>query len=362
MACNKNLYGYLGKGYSKNTKSEFQGNVIIVGALSFWISYQILEATDRVGGRIQKNENFADFPIDLGAEWIHEDKSILNYLISQPGNEANVETILYQPMNVYQVLGNIISKRPNQEMVDYYEDYIKEYKFKNTTWYDFIHENFAQNIKHNIIYNSRVTTIDYSEDKVILTTENGMEYIANKVILTVLVGVLKSNAITFIPSLTEAKITAIQDVEFLPGFKLFMKFSDQFYPDVITYESTGEKTYYDVAYGKGSQDHVLGLLVTGSSAEEYYSLSNSDAIVDSVIQELDGYFDGLASENYLGLYIYEDWGQQKYTQGTWTTNFQKSSKKLNASLDYKVQGVYIIRGSLQNAILSGYKAVDRILK
>ena len=78
-----------------------------------------------------------------------------------------------------------------------------------------------------------------------------MEYIANKVILTVLVGVLKSNAITFIPSLTEAKITAIQDVEFLPGFKLFIKFSDQFYPDVITYASTTEKTYCDVAYGKG---------------------------------------------------------------------------------------------------------------
>ena len=154
-----------------------------------------------------------------------------------------------------------------------------------------------------------------------------------------------------------------------------MKFSDQFYPDVITYPSTGEKTYYDVAYGKGSQDHVLGLLVTGSLAEEYYSLSNSDAIVDSVIQELDGYFDGLASENYLGSYIYKDWGQQKYTQGTWTTNFQKSSKKLNASLDYKVyfagetyltdykvQGFYIIRGSVQNAILSGYEVVDRILK
>ena len=136
MACNKNLYGYLGKGNSKNTKSEFQGNVIIVGAGAAGlaaakkleekgISYQILEATDRIGGRIQKNQNFADFPIDIGAEWIHEDKSILNYLINQPGNEANVETILYQPMNVHQVVGNIISKRPNQEMVDYYEDYIK---------------------------------------------------------------------------------------------------------------------------------------------------------------------------------------------------------------------------------------------
>ena len=80
----------------------------------------------------------------MGAEWIHEDKSILNYLINQPGNEPNVETILYQPMNVKEVVGNNISQISNQDMVDYYANYITEYKFKNTTWYDFINENFAQ--------------------------------------------------------------------------------------------------------------------------------------------------------------------------------------------------------------------------
>ena len=181
---------------SVNVKSEFQGNVIIVGAGAAGlaaakkleekgIGYQILEATDKVGGRIQKNENFADFPIDLGAEWIHEDKSILNYLINQPENEPNIETILYQPMNVQQVVGNTISQIPNQDMIDYYADYITEYKFKNTTWYDYIDENFAQNIEQNIIYNSKVTTIDYSGDQVVLTTENGTEYQADKVILTV---------------------------------------------------------------------------------------------------------------------------------------------------------------------------------
>ena len=385
MACNKDE----NPNTSGNTENGFQGNVIIVGAGASGlsaakkleeegISYQILEATDKVGGRIQKNEDFADFPIDLGAEWIHEDKSILNYLINQSGNEPNVETILYQPMNVHQVVGNTISQIPNQEMVDYYANYITEYKFKNTTWYDFIHENFAQNIEQNIIYNSKVTTVDYSGDQVILTTENGTEYQADKVILTVSVGVLKSNAITFNPSLPEEKITAIQAVEFLPGFKLFMKFSDQFYPDVITYEtSSGEKTYYDVAYGKGSQDHVLGLLSTGISAEEYYLLGDSDAIVSAVIQELDGYFNGQASQNYLGSYIYENWGQQTYTQGTWTSDFEASSEDLNTSLDDKVyfagetynahgitpvQDFYIIRGSVQSAILSGYEVVDRILE
>ena len=114
-------------------------------------------------------------------------------------------------------------------MVDYYADYIKEYKFKNTTWYDFINENFAQDVAQNIIYSSKVTSVDYTGDQVLLTTENGTEYQADKVILTVSVGVLKSNAITFIPSLPTEKIAAIQAVEYLPGFKLFMKFSDQFY-------------------------------------------------------------------------------------------------------------------------------------
>ena len=400
IACNKDenpntfgnteneLQGNENLNTSGNIENEFQGNVIIVGAGASGlaaakkleeegISYQILEATDKLGGRIQKNENFADFPIDLGAEWIHEDKSILNFLIDQPGNEPNVETILYQPMNVQQVVDNIISQIPNEEMIDYYAGYITEYKFKNTTWYDFIHENFAQNIEQNIIYNARITTINYTGDQVVLTTENGMEYKADKVILTVSIGVLRSNAITFNPPLPAKKITAIQDIEFLPGFKLFMRFSDQFYPDVISSEtSSGETTYYDAAYGKESQDHVLGLLSTGISAQEYYLLGNSDSIVSSVIQELDGYFNGLASQNYLGSYIYEDWGQQTYTQGTWTSDFQAASADLRASLNDKVyfagetynshgiwpvDGFYIIRGSVQSAILSGYEIAEEIL-
>jgi len=393
MACNKdenpNTFGNTENELQGNIENGFQGNVIIVGAGASGlaaakkleeegISYQILEATYKLGGRIQKNENFADFPIDLGAEWIHEDKSILNYLIDKPENEPNVETILYQPMNVQLAVGNIISQIPKEEMVDYYANYITEYKFKSTTWYDFIHKNFVQNIEQNIIYNARITTIDYTGDQVVLTTENGTEYQADKVILTVSVGVLRSNVITFNPPLPTKKIKAIQDVEFLPGFKLFMQFSDQFYPDVISSEtSSGEKTYYDAAYGKESQDHVLGLLSTGISAQEYYLLGNSDSIVSSVIQELDGYFNGLASQNYLGSYIYEDWGQHTFTQGTWTSDFEKSSIKLNDSLDDKVyfagetynthgitpnRGFYIIRGSVQSAILSGYDVVEKILE
>ena len=72
IACNKN----------EEPNLPFEGNVIIVGAgvsglaaakklEEQGINYQILEASDKYGGRIQKNVGFADFPIDLGAEWIH---------------------------------------------------------------------------------------------------------------------------------------------------------------------------------------------------------------------------------------------------------------------------------------------------
>jgi len=141
MACNKdenlNTSGNTENEFHENIENGFQRNVIIVGSGASGldvakkleeerISYQILEATDKLSGKIQKNENFSDFPIDLGAEWIHEDKSILNYLIDQPGNEPNAETILYQPINVQQAVNHPFRQIPNEEMIDYYSGDIKE--------------------------------------------------------------------------------------------------------------------------------------------------------------------------------------------------------------------------------------------
>ncbi len=363
--------------------TSFEGNVIIVGAGAAGlaaakkleekgISYLILEATDHYGGRIQKNDEFADFPIDLGAEWIHTDKSILNELIGQTGTEPDVETILYQPTDVYEFDGTNYEQIPVIFMEAFYADYFKEYKFKNTTWYDYISENFAQPVEQNIVYNAKVSTIDYSGEQVTVTTEDGTDYQADKVISTVSVGVLKSNFINFIPALPTAQIAAIESIEFLPGLKLFMKFSEKFYPDVITCETpTGEKTYYDVAYHKEANDHVLGLLSTGTSTQAYYQLANS--IVDAVLAELDGIFDGAASQFYTGDYILKDWGQQVSTLGSWTSPQEVCPEDLKISPEEKVYfagatfGAVLdvddtsnIRGSVQAAILSGYDVVDKI--
>lgn len=358
---------------------HYTGKVIIVGAGASGlaaakileqngIDYQILEATDRYGGRLKKVEGFADFPIDIGAEWIHNRPQILNQLKGKKGDEVSEELISYRLASSALWDGKTLKSVPKKRLDKYFEGFT-EYKFKNSTWYDFVDENFAQQVKHNIQYNSSVVAIDYSNNKVELTLKNGEKITADKVLVTVPIGVLKSGNIEFIPGLDAKKTKAIQNVSYLPGFKLALKFSETFYPNVVSCKTKeGSKEFYDYAYKKESKNHILGLLSTGSSAEAYYRLESKQAIVDAVISELDLMFDGKASKHYTGEFIYQDWGNHQYTLGTWSTSLFKKSllEELNRPLDQKVyfaggaNDLYR-QGGVPGAIMSGYTAVDKLL-
>ena len=62
-----------------------------------------------------------------------------------------------------------------------------------------------KNVKDKIKFNSPVSSIDYSKKEVIVTTSNGEKHQAEKVLVTVSIGVLKSNMITFNPELGQKK-------------------------------------------------------------------------------------------------------------------------------------------------------------
>lgn len=380
------LLGVLSFGSCKKSENintgdhnNFNGKVIIIGAGAsglaaakkceeLGIDWEIIEATNHYGGRVQKNEDFADFPIDIGAEWIHSNKSILNTLIGSEAKEPDVETVLYQPKDVYTWDGTDYKKTSGLVLQLAYSMY-KEYKFKNTTWYDYLSTHFAKNLEDKITYNTKVTSIDYSNNQVKITTDHG-EFMADKVILTVSIGVLKSNTITFTPTLPNTKKAAIESVEFLPGFKLFMKFSDKFYSDMVNCDTqNGEKTYYDVAYHKGAQDHVFGLLSTGESTLEYYQLGSEQNILQAVLNELDAIYNGQASQHFTGEYLIKDWGKHVFTNGTWTSNGASNStlKTLNQPIENKIYfagATYNLdneRATVHGAILSGYEAVNKII-
>lgn len=363
-----------------NKSYNYQGKVIIVGAGAAGlaaakvleqnnIDYKILEASDRYGGRLKKNTTLADFPIDIGAEWIHSAPIVLNKLKGKAGDQIEEELIPYHLEETYSWDGQQYEK-VSQAQNDFLYNFMPESKFKNSTWYDFVNENIAKEVKHKIQFNSPVTAINYSEEKVQVKTKDGEIHSADKVLVTVSIGVLKSNHITFTPDLSKERKEAINNIIFYPGFKLAMKFNGKFYPDAINWTvDSGEKVFYDIAFKKEAESNILGFLATGGSVEAYYKLESEEAIVQSILAELDKIYNGKASETYTGEYILENWGQHQFTMGTWTQAFQEKKSKLkilNQPLDKKVYFAGEINDTYQQmgvpgAILSGYHSIDKLL-
>ena len=359
---------------------HYEGKVIIVGAGASGmaaakvleqnnIDYTILEATNRYGGRLKKDTTLADFPIDIGAEWLHSAPITLNVLKGKQGNEIDEELIPYRLENTASWDGEKYKTIPRWQSRLYYK-FMPESKFKRSTWYDFVNENIAKTVKHKIQFNSPVTEIDYSGNSVIVRTKNGRTYEADRVLVTVSIGVLKSNKIAFTPELSSERKKAIESITFHPGFKVVMKFSEKFYPDAINCKvDNGEKVFYDVAFKKDTQDHILGILCAGNATQKYWNLKSEQQIISNLLQELDQIFDGKASASYSGDYIMGNWGQYEFTQGTWTQAFQEKQSHLeilNLPLNNKVYFAGELHDTYKQmgvpgAILSGYHVIDRLL-
>ena len=359
---------------------NYDGKIIIVGAGASGlaaakvleqnnIDYIILEATNRYGGRLKKDTTLADFPIDIGAEWLHSAPITLNKLKGKQGTEIDEELIPYRLDNTASWDGEEYKVNPHWQN-NFMYNFLPESKFKTSTWYDFVNENIAKTVKHKIQYNSPVNAIDYSGNNVIVKTNNGKTYEADRILVTVSIGVLKSNLITFIPEMNKENRKAIESITFHPGFKVAMKFSEKFYPDAITCKvKNGEKGFYDIAFKKNVQTNVLGFLCTGNETQKYYNLKSEQEIISSLLEELDEMFDGKASKFYSGEYILENWGQYEFIQGTWTQAIHEKRsylKIINQPLDNKVYFAGEIYDTYQQmgvpgAVLSGYYAIDKLL-
>ena len=359
---------------------DYTGRVIIVGAGASGlaaakvleknnIDYTILEATNRYGGRLKKDTNLADFPIDIGAEWLHSAPVTLNKLKGKHGDEIDEQLIPYH-LDCTAVWNGTEYKINPGWQDNFMYNFMPESKFKNSTWYDFVNENIAKTVLHNIQYNSPVVSIDYSDSQVSVETLNGTTFDADRVLVTVPIGILKSDKISFNPEINQEKKDAIEEITFYSGIKVVMKFSEKFYPDAINCEvDNGEKVFYDIAFGQETQNNILGFLCTGDETQKYYDLNSNDEIISSLIDELDLMLDGKASSSYSGEYILENWGQYEFTLGTWTQAFQEKKsnlKILNQPLDNKIYFAGEINDpykqmGVPGAILSGYYSIDKLL-
>lgn len=359
---------------------NFSGKVLIVGAgaagitagyvlSQYGINFEIIEAAPVYGGRVKEASGFTDFPIDMGAEWIHTDASILPTLINNSSVNAKIDLINYSPETLYIWKDEKLRKR------NFFTNFYGELKFKNTTWYSFFDNYMIPAVRSKMTLNSPVSAIDYTGNKVIVTNTYNDTFEGDRLILTVPLTILKQNFIDFTPAFPASKTTALAEVDMPDGIKVFMEFSERFYPDItyngglsnILNETDGEKIYYDAAFGKETDKHILGLFTVGKPAAQYTSITNDTQLIQTILSELDKMFDGKATPSYIK-HVTQNWSREPYIGGSYTHGDNSNAAPvLKAPIDGKIyfagetyapEDYATVHGAAQSAFV----AVEQILK
>lgn len=405
---------------------NFKGKVIIVGAgaaglyaasilKSHGIDFQLLEASASHGGRLGKLTGFADYPLDLGAQWLHGKNNILGDLIHKSKTKItrddselsywfNGEMVTKLPKDVYifeeddfpdisfadyahqkglgEEYDSIIENLAGDQGADasrlsvYWNNKEEEnwcsgdedFKFE-ATYFDLIDLEIAAAVKDKLIVNAPVSQIDYTENGATVTTLDGTIYEADKVIVTVPITILKKDFIAFNPPLPAEKVTAFSKIGMDAGMKVFLKFSETFYDENCIGGSVCA-AYADEKVGKTGNDHVLLAFIMGEQAENLTALGSDELITNALLAELDEMYAGKASATFIASHV-ENWTTHPYIQGaySYSTIGMGNAREIAAQ---PVGKTLFFAGEAMNlnghhqtvfgAVESGYKAVIDLLK
>ncbi|MEM7655330.1 MAG: NAD(P)/FAD-dependent oxidoreductase [Bacteroidota bacterium] len=360
--------------------TEFSGKVLIIGAgaagmgAAYFlerngIEYEVLEASTTFGGRVKRASGFADFPIDLGAEWLHADPETLTELVADPTTAVDVDLIRYRPQEIEAWNGNKLNRH------NWVRALYAEYKFKSITWYGFFEKYFIPHIGDKIRYKQAVAKIDYTGDQVAVTTEEGEVFEADRVLITIPIAVLQQETIEFVPALPAEKKTAIQNVYIGDGIKVFIEFTERFYPDLVLTNglwSSGEAAehlFYDAAFRKEAQSHVLGLFTVGEKATPYTNLNSEEEIMTKIMAELDEMFDGKASDTYVQ-HVIQNWSKEPYIGGSYALDYEGDREDIIDTILAPVNNQLYFAGEALNKVWqstvngaceSGYAVVQEMV-
>ncbi|MEM7094060.1 MAG: FAD-dependent oxidoreductase [Actinomycetota bacterium] len=314
--------GELGEG-------SVEGSVIVVGAGPAGMTaahllrqrgadVRVLEALPTAGGRIAHTRDFVDFPISLGGEWLHVERSVLDDIVADDSVTIETVTVGYREDGDFAMVeedGTIVPISLADSGFDI------DQKFVGSSWLDFFETYVLPGIAPVISFDTAVERIEYGDDGVRLTDTDGGVHEADRVVVTVPVAILQQGLVEFDPPLPDDRLETLDDATVWSGFKAFIEFDRRFYPTLLAPPDSGvgggQRLFYDAAHGQGSDAHVLGVFSVGEEAERYQAAG--DGAVDLILAELDAVYDGEATETYVQ-HITQNWNEQPWARGAYLTD------------------------------------------
>lgn len=303
-------------------------------------NYEILEASSRIGGRfhatdklIGKGQEDRDgFELDLGAEWCHVNPQVLEDLLLFKDDKQKVADKTSEALFQFNPKTWMFQNKAGRPVRrDFMRFLYQEYKFKSTTWGDYLQDYVLPRIDiKKIKLNTPVVAIDYSNTKgsdglVKITTTDGASLHAHKVVVAVSLGVTQKDLIAYTPPLPPMQREAIEKAPMADGLKIMIQFKERFYTDITLPNPLWELTdhdlvgFYDAVSHKDTTKHILGVAVVGTEGRsvQLAAMDNERDIVQEILRLLDNLYDGQASKQYMG-HDMINWSKMPYIQGAYS--------------------------------------------
>ncbi|KAJ0095772.1 hypothetical protein Patl1_17156 [Pistacia atlantica] len=311
----------------------------------------ILEASDRIGGRV-RNENFGGVSVELGAGWIAgvggKESNPVWELAAQSGLRTCLSDYSNARYNIYDRSGKIIPsgvaadsykkavdsaiqklkslennvndvikataeppsspKTPIELAIDFilhdfemaevepistYVDFgEREFLVADERGYGYLLYKMAEEFlftSDGKILDGRLKLNKHSRSGVTVKTEDGCVYEANYVILSVSIGVLQSDLISFKPSLPRWKMEAIEKCDVMVYTKIFLKFPYKFWPCcpekeffIYAHERRGYYTFWQHMENAYPGSNILVVTLTNGESKRVEAQSDEDTLKEAM--------------------------------------------------------------------------------
>lgn len=398
------------------------------------IEVVVLEARERVGGRLWTSQQWADTPVDMGASWIHGvdgnpltrladevqavrletsyDRSVTysfdgEELTEQQSKQlSSLQDRLRKALRAAQdamndvAIQKVVDRLANEMEADpetvrllnfivnseIEQEYAGSANRLSAHWYDstktfggddvllangfkVIVDLLSKDL--DIRYGEIVTHVDWSDDSTVRVITGKSEFTADKALLTLPLGVLKSASVKFAPDLPEATANAIAGLEMGVLNKCYLRFKKVFWPKNVDWlefipQRPGEWTEW-VSFARVAKKPILLGFNAGERGRKIEAWSDQQ-IVESAMQTLRGVY-GDQIPDPIDFQITR-WASDPFAYGSYSFNPVGSHPKMRQQLAKPHRGKLYFAGeateqnyfgTAHGAYLSGIRAAEEML-